>query len=194
MAGDGGLALRTPLRDVIAVKVNSDPKDTFTSIWKKVFKRLNYETTRDGGPPVLRTIADDYTDNLSPDDVQLELSNFAANQVPLIVLDEFDRIENETVTSLMADTIKALSDYCVNATVVIVGVAEDVAGLIKGHESIARSLIQVRMPRMSQDELAEIILMSKCGSATLLIPPRGAAAFAPPGGALQVQEVRHTGR
>jgi hypothetical protein len=160
-----GLALRAPMRDVIAVKVNSDPKDTFTSIWKKVFKRLNYETTRDGGPPVLRTIADDYADNLSPDDVQLELSNFAANQVPLIVLDEFDRVENEMVTSLMADTIKALSDYSVNATVVIVGVAEDVAGLIKGHESIARSLIQVRMPRMSQDELAEIILSryKKCG-------------------------------
>jgi Cdc6-like AAA superfamily ATPase len=160
-----GLVLRSPLREVIAVKVNADPKDTFTSIWKKVFKRLNYESARDAGSPVQRTIADDYAGDLAPDDIQIELANFSSNQLPLVVLDEFDRIEDESVTSLMADTIKALSDYSVNATVVIVGVAEDVAGLIKGHESIARSLIQVRMPRMSQDELAEIILSryKKCG-------------------------------
>ncbi len=160
-----GLVLRGPRRDVIAVKVNADPQDTFGSIWKKVFKRLNYETQRDGGAVVLRTIADDYVGILSPDDVQLELSNFAANQIPLIVLDEFDRISDKSVTQLMADTIKALSDYSVNATIVIVGVAEDVTGLIKGHESIARSLIQVRMPRMSPDELAQIISSryKKCG-------------------------------
>jgi hypothetical protein len=59
----------------------------------------------------------------------------------------------------------SVSDYSVNATVVLVGVAEDVTGLIKGHESVARSLIQVRMPRMSQDELGEIITSRyrKCG-------------------------------
>ncbi len=159
-----GLALRGPRRDVISVKVNADPQDTFESVWKKVFKRLSYEVQRNG-QSVMRTIADDYAGKLSPDDVQLELSNFSAHQVPLIVLDEFDRLKDEAVTQLMADTIKALSDYSVNATVVIVGVAEDVAQLIKGHESIARSLIQVRMPRMSQDELGEIILSryKKCG-------------------------------
>ncbi|MEW6705251.1 MAG: ATP-binding protein [Pseudomonadota bacterium] len=160
-----GLVLRGPRRDVISVKVNADPQDTYESIWKKVFKRLNYETQRESGETVVRTIADDYAGRLTPDDVQLELSNFAAHQIPLIVLDEFDRISDPGVTQLMADTIKALSDYSVNATVVVVGVAEDVTGLIKGHESIARSLIQVRMPRMSQDELGEIILSryKKCG-------------------------------
>lgn len=160
-----GLLLRAPRRDVIAVKVNADPQDTFASLWRKVFKRLNYESTRHGGEPVVRSIADDYAERLTPDDVQLELSNFGAHQVPLIVLDEFDRISDDNVTRLMADTIKALSDYSVNATVVLVGVAEDVTGLIKGHESVARSLIQVRMPRMSQDELGEIIQSRyrKCG-------------------------------
>jgi Cdc6-like AAA superfamily ATPase len=161
-----GLVLRGPRKDVIAVKVNVDPQDSFESIWRKVFKRLNYETQRDG-LAVTRTIAEDYAGKLTPDDVQLELSNFSANQVPLIVLDEFDRAANDSITQLTADTIKALSDYSVNATVILVGVAEDVTGLIKGHESIARSLIQVRMPRMSQDELAEIILSryKKCAMA-----------------------------
>ena len=160
-----GLALRGPRRDVISVKVNADPQDSFESIWRKVFKRLNYESQKEGGQVVVRTIADDYAGRLTPDDVQLELSNFSAHQIPLIILDEFDRISDESVTQLMADTIKALSDYSVNATIIVVGVAEDVTGLIKGHESIARSLIQVRMPRMSPDELGEIILSryKKCG-------------------------------
>lgn len=159
------LMLRAPRREVIAVKVNADPKDSFHSLWRKVFKRMNYEVQRDGSPPVLRTIADDHPNQLTPDDVQLELSNFGPTQLPLIVLDEFDRIEDETVTRLTADTIKALSDYSVNATVVVVGVASDVTGLIKGHESIARSLVQIRMPRMSQDELGQIIVSRyrKCG-------------------------------
>lgn len=156
------LILRVPTRETIAVKVNADPSDTFTSLWKKVFKRLNYEARSDG---TTRTIAEDYAADLTPDDVQLELSAFSDNQVPLIILDEFDRISDKNVTTMVADTIKALSDYSVNATVVIVGVAEDVTTLIKGHESVSRSLIQVRMPRMSQDELAEIIIKRyrKCG-------------------------------
>ena len=159
------LILRSPKREVIAVKVNADPRDSFSSIWKKVFKRMHYEVAREGGQTATRTIAEDYAGELTPDDVQLELANFTANQVPLIVLDEFDRIINKDVTVLIADTVKALSDYSVNATLIIVGVAEDVTQLIEGHESISRSLIQVKMPRMSQDELGEIIQSRyrKCG-------------------------------
>ncbi|MGH8539414.1 MAG: hypothetical protein ACRETW_02780, partial [Stenotrophobium sp.] len=84
---------------------------------------------------------------------------------PLIILDEFDRIQNKKVTTLVADTIKALSDYSVNVTVVIAGVAENVGQLVSEHESVVRSLIQVRMPRMSQDELGDVILRryKKCG-------------------------------
>lgn len=151
------LVLRKPRKEVIAVKVNADPRDTFSTIWKKVFKRMNYEVARDGGGTTTRTIAEDYAGELTPDDVQLELANFSANQVPIIVLDEFDRVLAKEVTMLMADTIKALSDYSVNATIIIVGVAEDVTQLLQGHASISRSLIQVKMPRMTQDELAEIV-------------------------------------
>ena len=36
------------------------------------------------------------------------------------------------------------------------GVADDVGELIREHRSVERALVQVRMPRMSRDELAEI--------------------------------------
>jgi hypothetical protein len=152
-------------KDLLAVRVNASPDDTFSSLWKKVFKRFSRAGAT--GEP-LKRIADDYSGELTPDDVQLELESFDDNQLPIVILDEFDRIQDKTVTKSVADAIKALSDYSINVTVVVVGVAEDVGTLITGHESIARSLLQIRMPRMSQDELGDIIAKRymKCGIST----------------------------
>jgi hypothetical protein len=90
--------------------------------------------------------------------VQIELADFNANEMPIIIIDEFDRVKDEDCKVLMTDTIKALSDYGVNCTVVIVGVGESVRDLIRGHESISRSLSQVQMPRMSERELRDIVV------------------------------------
>jgi Cdc6-like AAA superfamily ATPase len=157
------LVMKRPNRELIYIRVNADPADTFASLWKKVFKRMSYQ---DGSS--VKKIADDFGDTLSPDDVQLVLEEFSSNQMPIIVLDEFDRIKDKSVTQLVADTIKALSDYSVNATVVIVGVAEDVSSLIQGHESVTRCLIQIKMPRMSTEEMKQLVLTryGRCGIQT----------------------------
>lgn len=161
------LLMHRPNKDLIYVRVNCDPLDTFVSLWKKVFKRMTYVTSTLEGP-VTKKISEDFGADLAPDDVQLVLGEFSANHIPIIVLDEFDRIKDSTTTQLVADTIKALSDYSVNATVVIVGVAEDVSSLIQGHESITRSLVQIKMPRMSTEELKQLVLAryARCGILT----------------------------
>jgi len=159
------LTIVSSTRQVLSVRVNAAPDDTFTSLWKKVFKRFSYAA--ENGQPS-RRISDDFTGDLTPDDMQLAMEGFDESVIPIVILDEFDRIENKNVTRLVADTIKALSDYSVNVTIVVVGVAENVAALIAGHESISRSLLHVKMPRMSQDELGEIIVKryKKCGIST----------------------------
>lgn len=148
------LAFSRPSGPPLYVRVNATPEDTFSSLWKKVFRRLSFQSGPNGET---KRIADSYPGELTPDDVQLELSDFPTEHTPIIVLDEFDRIQDKRVTTLVADTIKALSDYSVGVTVIVVGVSEDVSSLIAGHESISRSLKPVEMPRMSQDELADII-------------------------------------
>jgi Cdc6-like AAA superfamily ATPase len=75
----------------------------------------------------------------------------------IIILDEVDRIKDKKTLSSLADTIKTLSDNAVAATMILVGVADSVDGLIAEHRSIERALVQVRMPRMSEKELAEIL-------------------------------------
>ena len=57
----------------------------------------------------------------------------------------------------MADTIKSLSDHGVKGTIILVGVADSVTELIQEHASVERALVQVRMPRMSNAEVTEIL-------------------------------------
>lgn len=162
------LVMHRPNRELIYVRVNADPNDTFTSLWKKVFKRMTYESEGEQGKIISKRVSDDYPNDISPDDVQIVLSEFTENHNPIIVLDEFDRIKDQATVHLVADSIKSLSDYSVNATVVVVGVAEDISSLIRGHESVTRALIQIRMPRMSPEEIKQLILArySRCGMTT----------------------------
>jgi len=91
---------------------------------------------------------------LLPDQVARTLANF--NYDLVVVVDEFDRLPTEQVPAF-ADFIKSLSDDRSGSTVVIVGVAESVNQLVGEHGSIVRNLMQIHMPRMSEDELTEIV-------------------------------------
>jgi hypothetical protein len=135
--------MHRPVSRIVATRVNCDGVDGFDKLWRKALS--DWE------------IAEALPSDPSPDDVRRVLSRISDNNIPIIVLDEFDRLPKGKVTTLVADTIKGLSDHSVNATIVIVGVADSVAELIKEHASIGRALIEVPMPRMSDDELAEII-------------------------------------
>lgn len=144
-----------------AVAVNCTGDETFASLARKIFRELR-PVVRVGGVAGFGQAEDKYVqadfplpDQPSPEDVRYALE---ALDVPtIIILDEFDRIGDPSVTTMVADTIKTLSDHSSKATLMIVGVADSVDELIKGHHSVERSLVQVRMPRMSPGELEEII-------------------------------------
>jgi Cdc6-like AAA superfamily ATPase len=94
---------------------------------------------------------------ITPDVVRDALATASEHYLLIIILDEFDRLPDPADTQLFADTIKTLSDFAVKATIVLVGVADAVDDLIGGHESIQRNLEQIPMPRMSEQELRQII-------------------------------------
>lgn len=145
-----------PTRSVLAFRINASPSDDFSEIWRRIFRDLAYSIERNGHKET-HTVAELYEDEITPDDVRRELSEFLAHSVPIITIDEYDQIEDENIHSLMANTIKALSDYSVNVTLILVGVANSITELIHVHQSIVRNIIQVRMPRMNRDELGEIL-------------------------------------
>lgn len=139
-----------------AAVVTCSTDDTFGSLWRRILLDLG-------------TDMPDY--EVQPDTVRRELEQ---KELPaLIVIDELDRVDDDLALTLIADTIKALSDHAVESTVVLVGVARSISDLIGEHESIGRALAQVEMPRMSRRELREA-LESGCEKARLTIRPDAA--------------------
>jgi Cdc6-like AAA superfamily ATPase len=167
--GDRGVG-KTSLANVLASflpsdayifsrRINCDKGDSFNSVWQKVFDEIQpHDVTKVGGfaSPGTRPRADASADIISPDIVRRQLELWSTSRLPILIIDEFDRVE-DSYRTIFADTIKTLSDHAVPATVVLVGVADSVDQLIAEHESIQRALVQIKMPRMSRAEIREII-------------------------------------
>ena len=73
------------------------------------------------------------------------------------MLDELDRVEDDEALSLLANTVKTLSDHGTGVTLMFVGVAASVEHLLGEHESIVRNVRQIPMQRMSRDELETLL-------------------------------------
>jgi Cdc6-like AAA superfamily ATPase len=128
------------------------PGDTFETIWRKFFKEIHFYFNNE-----LHSSDELYPGAITPDDVVREMKNFSSTDVPLFVIDEFNEITDVNTSNLLANTIKSLSDEGTNATIVTVGVADNVTDLFGQHQSISRCTEQILMPRMSNNELLEII-------------------------------------
>jgi Cdc6-like AAA superfamily ATPase len=150
--------------------INCDRTDDFSSLWHKVFRELSIaldSRRQPGFRPEVNTPSNEERLSLEsclpqqarPDDVRYVLSTYLQSKSPktIIVIDEVDTIRDQETKSLLADTIKNLSDHSVSATLVLVGIGDSVDELISEHKSIERSLLQVPIPRMSRDELLQII-------------------------------------
>jgi Cdc6-like AAA superfamily ATPase len=149
--------------NVATVRVICDSSDDFSSIWHKALGEIGLRTTtagfgfaaepKEGSEPASTLLG---SGRVTPYDVMRALEALARERSLAIFVDEFDRIVDPDDRALFAETIKTLSDRVVGATIVLIGVADDVNELIREHRSIERALVQIRMPRMSRSELAEI--------------------------------------
>jgi hypothetical protein len=146
------------LRHIFAIRAQADPSDDFASIWRKIFKDIHVRAARGGGPELV-PVADFYNDEITPDDIRRELEAiFKPADIPILIIDEYDKIGDKQKTNeLMANTIKALSDYGVNTTLILVGVADNINDLMGEHASIGRCVEQIPMPRMNTTERKEIL-------------------------------------
>lgn len=142
--------------------VNCDVEDTFTSLWRKVFRELHINdrgqvtTVHHASLEKPRTLADWLGDSVSPDDIR-RLSSLVDGRL-VVIIDEFDQLSGNLETvRLVANTIKTLSDRRAPVTLILVGVADTVSQLVSEHESVERNLVQIHMPRMSDAEIGLII-------------------------------------
>jgi Cdc6-like AAA superfamily ATPase len=148
------------------VKVNCQSSDDFSSIWRKVFNdiALVSQVPAFGFGKDNRQIvssASQYLANvkeITPDHVRTGMWLLTQSTSLAIFLDEFDRVVDPIAHRLFADTIKTLSDEIAPVTIILVGVADNVDELVREHASVERAIVQVHMPRMSEAELADIVI------------------------------------
>lgn len=75
----------------------------------------------------------------------------------LIILDEFDRAESAAFRRDIAEVIKNLSDRLGRVQLVLAGVAADLTELVEHIPSIRRNIFALRVPKMSEAEVLQII-------------------------------------
>ncbi len=136
------------------------------SRFDEMFRRLLDEV------PVL------YLKNMSPTDQQVEEGATLASRLPsgpfdarelsellsqvtgtriLILLDEYDRLENEQFRQYTAELIKNLSDRAAPVQLIIAGVSSNLHELIGYIPSIRRNVIGIPVPKLTADEVKAII-------------------------------------
>ncbi len=155
--GKTSLALTVPMllptrKALQVIRKPAFPIDSFAALWRRVFSEIQVEI--EGAN---KRASDLYPGDITPDDVLRELSNFSLNSLPIIIVDEFDKMEDVGAKRMMSHAIKTLSDAGVNATIIIVGVGDSITLLLEEHTSIKRNISEIRMPRMSLPEMNEIL-------------------------------------
>lgn len=154
----------TGTSELLAPRVNCDGSDTFESTWRKVFDQIELIRAEPGMGFAANEKTSTYNSTelfgkkaVTPDAVRRVLTIMSRDSLPILIIDEFDRLQQKPRRAF-ADTIKNLSDHAVPATVVLVGVADSVDQLIEEHQSVARALVQIPMPRMAAGEITSIIM------------------------------------
>ncbi|MFQ5771799.1 MAG: AAA family ATPase [bacterium] len=164
--GVGKTSFANTLKDIfsaeipLVIKVNCDQGDNFSTMWHKATGEIEIVEDKEligfrkRVNSVSRSLSENLTEKIVPDDIRRVLQFIGES---IIILDEYDRVNQSKANRLMADTIKNLSDNAVNTTILLVGVADTVDDLFAEHTSIDRSLAEIEMPRMSSCELKEIV-------------------------------------
>jgi Cdc6-like AAA superfamily ATPase len=150
--------------NMLVARATCDVSDDFDTVWRKVLDEIQLQTVKEGvgfAPASTQTWRTASAllegDAVSPNDVRRVVERVAHGRDLVVFIDEFDRLKNQQARALFADTIKTLSDRVVRATIALIGVADSVRELIHEHGSVERALVQVHMPRMTREELAQIV-------------------------------------
>jgi Cdc6-like AAA superfamily ATPase len=138
------------------LRIQAFPGDAFSNVARRIFHGIHFEADYGEGKKSY-SASEFYPGEVTIDDFLSEMQMFKENELPIIVIDEFNEIDDEQTSALLSNIVKALSDSISKVTIVIVGVADNVSDLIKGHQSIERCTEEIPMPRMAVNERQEVL-------------------------------------
>ena len=144
------------LKSFIVARVQGGPQDSFSSLWIRALEEL--KAVGEGSGRAEYVEFSTAYESITPSQVRRELQKIGANALPIIIIDEYDKIDDEDAKALTANLIKEFYDFSITTTVILVGVAENISELIADHASVDRAIVQIPLIRMSERELKDIIV------------------------------------
>lgn len=163
--GVGKTSLAAILKDLFAdhpqiriVKINCEVNDSFASVWDKAL--LEVPILKEEGEGSKQYALNQWlnlNEYVGPGQIRkvLQIGNETIPDL-VIVFDEFNRLSHEQ-RKMFPETIKDLADSHTCATLVLVGVANDVSDLLSQHASVSRNISEIKMPLMDRIEIQKII-------------------------------------
>lgn len=94
-----------------------------------------------------------YSSDITPSNI----AKLLKDKQGLYLIDEFDILENNQDKHNVAQLIKLLSDYQSPFKIFIVGISQSGTDLTSGHPSVSRCLKEIKLERMTDKEIKEII-------------------------------------
>jgi hypothetical protein len=82
----------------------------------------------------------------------------------LLIIDDFERIQDREARCAFADLIKKISDARVPARLTFVGIGEQIGDLVEDHRSVSRQVVALEVPELASEDIHSII---RRGAATL---------------------------
>lgn len=143
----------------------------------EAYKRNKVETTKKYGGRA--KFLDIFSADVSREEkITIEQEELTANKAAEVVrhleavllIDEFDVIDDE-VKHEVAEFVKQLSDATSPFKVLIVGIASDGGALIAGHKSVTRCMHEIKLPRVQDQFLEEIVNNGESGLAITFEAP-----------------------
>ncbi len=173
-AGKTSLAniLNQVFTNVFIAKITCNRTDNYMSLWNKMTRKVKYyrskyeigfNTSEKSELVQLILPKKNFIDTSDVEELFIEI------QSPiLLVFDEFDCVSSNETKIMMADTIKSFSDNVPNVTLLIIGIARNIADLIGYHPSLERCIKQIKLPVMTRHE-AELLISRNLQSLRLTI-------------------------
>jgi len=164
---DSFLESEKPNNEFVFASVDCQSGMRYSALWMDIFDRISVPIPR---KPIglgsgeegdrefiqLSTLVRDQRDITTQEVRFIFERRLPPDYRAVILIDEVDRLPHETKRAL-ADTIKSFSDYNSPVKLILIGVGGSVEQLIEGHQSVDRALVQIHMPRMTDEEIDEVI-------------------------------------
>jgi hypothetical protein len=144
-----------PMR-VRHIRVQAFPGDTFSVVAKRIFSEMHFDGDLGDGEKGY-TVSQFYPGEVTIDNFLFEMKEFTEAEIPVIIVDEFNELDDEDASIKFSNIMKALSDAGSHVTIFLVGVADNVTDLLERHESVERCTEQILMPRMSVSERKDVL-------------------------------------